>query len=226
MPFTRRMIKPAGLILAGGRSSRMGGTPKAFIELAGYTLLERVAAALDPQVGDLAVNLPPGIDLPLMTLPVVRDEAPSYEGPLAGVLAGLVRATVLPPQPTHLLTAPVDLPFLPADLADRLAEGAGGSDTIVVAEGPGGRAPLCTLWPLSVVPRLSAFLDEGKERRVGAFLAGERTTTVAFAPIVLGTTRVDPFFNINTPDDLAEAAGLIGADRPCSSRRAESGPGQ
>ena len=204
----------------------MGGRPKAFVDLAGATLLARVAATLRPQVGDLAVNLPLGVDAPDMSLPVIRDETATQEGPLAGVLAGLVRASALPPGPSHLLTAPVDLPFLPADLADRLAEGIDGSDTIVVAEGPGGRAPLCALWPLSVRTRLFAFLTNGTERRVGAFLASERARTVSFAPIAVGTTRVDPFFNVNTPDDLAEAACLIGDGRPCSSRRAESGPGQ
>ena len=66
----------------------MGGTPKALIEFAGSTLLERAVAVLAPQVGDLAVNLPPDLDVPRLTLPIVRDEAPSFEGPLAGVLAG------------------------------------------------------------------------------------------------------------------------------------------
>jgi molybdenum cofactor guanylyltransferase len=225
MPFTDHMMKCAGLILAGGRSSRMGGPPKALIELAGMTLLERTVAVIEPQVDDLAVNLPPDLDLPNLTLPVVRDDTPTFEGPLAGVLAGLRRASALSPQPAYLLTAPVDLPFLPADLAVRLAAGADGPDTIVFAEGPSGRAPLCALWPLSVAPRLSAFLN-GMERRVGIFLASERTSSVVFAPIAVGTETVDPFFNINTPDDLAEAAELIAAGRPWSSRRAESGPAQ
>lgn len=210
MPFNRRMTKYAGLILAGGRSSRMGdGLPKALVELAGATLLARTIAALAPEVDDLAVNLPPGVDISDLDLPVVRDEAPTFEGPLAGVLVGLVRASALPVRPTHLLTVPVDLPFLPARLAERLAAASGDPDSIVFAEGPGGRAPLCALWPLTVAPRLSAFLTDGAERRVGAFLAGERTIGVAFAPVVIGGRAVDPFFNINTPADLAEAAKLI-----------------
>ncbi|PIO98538.1 molybdenum cofactor guanylyltransferase [Pleomorphomonas carboxyditropha] len=225
MPLICRMTKFAGLILAGGRSSRMGGTPKALVELAGATLLQRAVDALAPQVGDLAVSLPPGLDVPDLALAVVRDEASTFEGPLAGVAAGLARASALSPRPTHLLTVPVDLPFLPGELAERLAAGIDGPDTIVFAAGPGGRAPLCALWPLSAAPRLSAFLA-GAERRVGAFLAGERTGSVVFAPVGIGGRTVDPFFNINTPADLAEAAGLIGAGRPWSSRRAESGPAQ
>lgn len=192
----------------------MGGTPKALVDLCGLTLLERAVAVLAPQVGELAVNLPPGIDAPVPGLSVVRDEAPTFEGPLAGVLAGLLHASTLSPPPTHLLTVPVDLPFLPADLAHRLAAVNDGSDTIVFAEGPEGRAPLCALWPLSVAPRLAAFLAGGTERRVGAFLASQRTRSVAFASIPVGETRVDPFFNINTPKDLEEAAVLIAARRP------------
>lgn len=214
MPFTPAMTTCAGLILAGGRSSRMGGIPKALVELAGLTLLERAMAALGPQVGELAVNLPPDIDAPVPGLSVVRDEAPTFEGPLAGVLAGLLHASTLSPPPTHLLTVPVDLPFLPVDLAHRLAAVIDGSDTIVISEGPEGRAPLCALWPLSVAPRLAAFLSSGTDRRVGMFLASQRTTSVAFAPIPVGEAMVDPFFNINAPEDLDEAAALIGAGRP------------
>lgn len=225
MPFIPDMTKFSGLILAGGRSSRMGGAPKALIELAGATLLERAVAAVAPQVGELAVNLPPDLDLPGMDLPVVRDETSTYEGPLAGVLAGLIQASTLARRPTHLLTAPVDLPFLPLDLAMRLSACLDGSDGIVLAEGPSGRAPLCALWPLSVAPRLSAFLAGGTDRRVGAFLSGERTRSILFPSVAIGGTAVDPFFNINTPADLAEASGLIVIDRPWSSRRAESEPG-
>lgn len=205
----------------------MGGeTPKALVELAGLTLLERVMVALAPQIADLAVNLPPDLDLPDLALPVVRDQGAAFDGPLAGVLAGLSRASALSPVPSHLLTVPVDLPLLPADLVERLAAGIDGPDRIVFAEGPGGAAPLCALWPLSAMERLSAFLADGTQRRVGSFLAAERARGVAFPPVRIGEREIDPFFNINTPADLAEAADLIAATRPWSSRRAESGPAQ
>ena len=216
-----------GLILAGGRSNRMGGgTPKALIELAGATLIARMVAALSPQVADLAVNPPPGFDFSGLGLPVVRDGTPTFEGPLAGVLAGLTHASAVSPGSTHLLTAPVDLPFLPRDLADRLAVGLDDDDTIAFAEGPTGRAPLCALWPLSAAPRLEAFLTGGTERRVGAFLAGERKRAIRFAPLHVDGKAIDPFFNINTPDDLAFAEEMVGSLRPWSSRRAESGSAQ
>lgn len=189
------------------------GTPKALAVLDGTMLLARTAAVLAPQVERLAVSLPPDIDVPGLTLPVLRDEAPTFEGPLAGVLAGLRWASALPARPTHLLTAPVDLPFLPADLADRLAEAIDDADAVIVAEGPNGRAPLCALWPLAAEPRLAGFLAAG-QRRVLTFLSGAPLRTVAFPPAIVGGRAVDPFLNVNAPDDLAAAAEAIAADRP------------
>lgn len=224
MPFTWGMTTFAGLILAGGRSSRMG-TPKALAVLDGATLLDRTAAVLAPQVGHLAVSLPPDIEVPGLALSVLRDEAPTFEGPLAGVLAGLRWAAALPVRPTHLLTAPVDLPFLPADLAARLAEAIDDTGAVIVAEGPNGRAPLCALWPLTAEPRLAGFLATG-QRRVLTFLAGAPLRTVAFPHAIVGGRAIEPFLNVNAPDDLAAAAEALAADRPCSSRRAESEPAQ
>ena len=212
MPFTWGMTTFAGLILAGGRSSRMG-TPKALAVLDGTMLLARTAAVLAPQVERLAVSLPPDIDVPGLTLPTLRDEAPTFEGPLAGVLAGLRWAAALPVRPTHLLTAPVDLPFLPADLAARLAEAIDDTGAVIVAEGPNGRAPLCALWPLTAEPRLAGFLATG-QRRVLTFLAAAPLRCVAFRHAIVGGRAVDPFLNVNAPADLAAAAEAIAADRP------------
>lgn len=200
----------------------MGGTPKALVQLAGMTLLDRAVAAIALQVDDLAVNLPPGLDIPGLRLPVLRDEAPTYEGPLAGVLSGVEWASALPSRPDHLLTIPVDLPFLPENLVQRLMDRIDHSDTLVFARGSEGEAPLCALWPLSVRPRLSAFLADGADRRVKSFIAGERTQSVVFEEIVIGDKTVDPFFNINTPVDLANAGELMVSGGPWSSRRAES----
>ena len=208
------MTMLAGLILAGGRSNRMGGgTPKALIELAGATLIARMVAALSPQVADLAVNPPPGFDFSGLGLPVVRDGTPTFEGPLAGVLAGLTHASAVSPGSTHLLTAPVDLPFLPADLAARLTGAIDDADAVIVAEGPNGRAPLCALWPLAAEPRLAGFLAAG-QRRVLTFLAAAPLRCVAFPPAIVGGRAVDPFLNVNAPADLMAAAEAVAADRP------------
>lgn len=189
------------------------GTPKALAVLDGATLLDRTAAVLAPQVGHLAVSLPPDIEVPGLALSVLRDEAPTFEGPLAGVLAGLRWAAALPARPTHLLTTPVDLPFLPADLAARLAEAIDDTGAVIVAEGPNGRAPLCALWPLTAEPRLAGFLATG-QRRVLTFLAGAPLRTVAFPHAIVGGRAIEPFLNVNAPDDLAAAAEALAADRP------------
>lgn len=195
----------AGLILAGGRSRRMGGAAKALAELGGETLMARLARLLTLQVVRLAVVLPPHLDAPLPpSAALLRDASPTFEGPLAGLLAGLDWAAALPSAVTHLATAPVDLPFLPADVVARLAAAPGDPDTIVIAEGPSGRAPLVALWPLAARPRLAAFLA-GPDRRVQAFLGRERVETVTFAEILVGERSVDPFFNVNSPGDLRRA---------------------
>ncbi len=204
----------------------MGGKPKALIELAGTTLLDRAIAAIVGEVSDLAVNLPPGLDVPGLRVPTLRDETPTYEGPLAGVLAGLRWAAAPSSRPSHLLTVPVDLPFLPPDLVPRLTDQIDHPDTLVFAWGSEGGAPLCALWPLSVTERLVAFLAEGSNRRVKSFISGERTESVVFETVEIEGRAIDPFFNINTPDDLTEAAEMAALVRPWSSRRAESGSTQ
>ena len=122
-------------------------------------------------------------------------------------------AAALPVRSTHLLTAPVDLPFLPAGFAARLAGAIDDADAVIVAEGPNGPAPLCALWPLTAEPRLAGFLATG-QRRVLTFLAGAPLRTLAFPPVIVGGRVVDPFLNVNAPADLAAAAEAIAADRP------------
>ena len=110
------MPKMIGLVLAGGRSTRMLGQDKAFILLAGQTLLARAIARLTPQVDALAINSnSPRENLNAYGVPVIPDLMPGYQGPLAGIQAGL---SAYPND--YVLTVAVDLPFLPQDLAQRL----------------------------------------------------------------------------------------------------------
>jgi molybdopterin-guanine dinucleotide biosynthesis protein A len=207
------MKRIAGLILAGGRSSRMGA-PKAFVELGGETLVERIARLLMPKVERLAVSLSPGLDAPLPpSIAVLRDASPTFEGPLAGVLAGLQWAATLEPAVSHLMTVPVDLPFLPDDTVARLLAEVTDSETVVIAEGPSGRAPLIALWPLSVRVRLADYLS-GPGRKVQAFLAEGKLATARFAAVDDGDDAIDPFFNINAPEDLKTAENWLFQHRP------------
>lgn len=190
------------------------GAPKAFVELDGETLVERLARLLVPKVDRLAVSLSPGLDAPLPpSIAVLRDASPTFEGPLAGVLAGLDWAATLEPAVTHLMTVPVDLPFLPDDTVARLFAEVTDSETVVIAEGPSGRAPLVALWPLSLRSRLAEYLA-GPDRKVQAFLAGGKVATASFAGLDSGDFAIDPFFNINAPDDLQAAANWLSRRRP------------
>lgn len=188
----------AGLILAGGRSTRMGGNDKAMTVLGGQTLLARAIARLAPQVDDLAVSS--------NTLqhaagpPILPDATPDFSGPLAGIQAGLQWAK----SSGHraLASVAVDSPFFPGDLVLRLAEGS--PTHIHVARSAGRVHPVFALWPIAAMDPLSAFLARARTRKVMAFLDEFGFHTVDFA-----SEPFDPFFNINTPDDLAEAERLI-----------------
>lgn len=194
----------AGLILAGGRSSRMAGRDKALAMLAGEPLVIRAANRLRPQVarmalstnGEAARHVLPDID----PLPDADD---SRAGPLAGILAGLRWAQALPSPPDALVSVAVDTPFFPGDLVERLAA-ASGCDTIAAAASMGARHPTFALWPLDLADDLAAWLAQG-ERRVRGFIERHSNVEVDF-PAVDG---LDPFFNINTPSDLAEAESMM-----------------
>ena len=181
----------AGIILAGGRASRVGGGDKMLLPLGPATLLDLLLAALRPQVTALAIsaNGDPARFAPFF-LPVLPD-APGHTGPLAGVAAGLAWAA------DHgadtLLTVPGDTPFIPKNLATRL----GAAPAWAVSDG--AVHPLVALWPTAASARLHAWLTNGTDRRVKNFgvALGMRAVTFEDTP--------DPFFNINTPSDLAAA---------------------
>lgn len=205
------MSEVAGLILAGGRSTRMGGRDKAFCRLGGEMLLARALRRLAPQLPQLAVSA--GGDpsrFAGLPWPVLADAA-GAGGPLAGVRAGLAWAAGLADPPRHLVTVPVDAPFFPEDLVARLMAAADGPGVLAVAVGAGGRQPVFAAWPLALAAALDAFLCAGETRRVGAFLDRHGARTVVFPPAASGP---DPFFNVNTPADLAEAGRLAGPQAP------------
>lgn len=203
----------AGLVLAGGRSSRMGAD-KALVSLDGRRLVDRVLDRLAPQVSHLAIsaNGDPG-RFALPGVPVLQDTIPGGLGPLAGVLAGLEWAIGVPGV-TSLVTVATDTPFPPPDLVERLAAARGGPSSLVVA-GSGGRIhPVDALWPLSAAPALRRFLESGDTYKAMRFIEEIGYKAVSFGPVELPGGAVDAFFNINTPDDLAEAARLLGKVLP------------
>lgn len=194
-----------GVILAGGLSSRMG-QDKARIRLGGASLVERAARRLRPQVAALAVNANgPAPFAPDAELPVFADLDATRSGPLSGVLAALDRARRLHPTASHVATVPTDSPFFPADLVARLAGAVDAPERIAYARSASGPHPVFALWPVALLDDLAAWLAGGEARRVRSYLESHRARDVAFPPLDTPRGSFDPFFNINTPDDLATA---------------------
>jgi molybdopterin-guanine dinucleotide biosynthesis protein A len=195
-----------GLLLAGGRATRMGGGDKCLRLLAGRPLLDHVLERLRPQLRRLLINANGDpARFAAYGLPVAPDSPPDFAGPLAGVLAGLEWAARDAPDCPLLLSAPTDAPFLPRDLARRLwaAREAEGAD-IAMATSGGRTHPVVGLWPVGLAPALRQALVEEGLRKVDIWTARYRVAVVDFP-----SEPVDPFFNANRPEDLAEAERLI-----------------
>ena len=199
-------IRPPAVILANGLSRRMG-TEKAALKLGTTPLALRIAERLQPQASVVYLNASVGHPL-AAHLPLLPDTRPDRPGPLAGVLAGLKRFAELPDPPTHLLTTPCDTPFLPDDLVARLA-GSARAGTIVLAASNGRIHPITALWPVTLAEDLERWLDDPENRRVFDFVARHPSETVDFSAFEGPFGPVDPFFNINTQDDLAIAEAII-----------------
>jgi molybdopterin-guanine dinucleotide biosynthesis protein A len=186
----------------------MGGGDKCLLSLEGKSLLCHAISRLGPQVAGLVLNANGDpARFADYGLPVVADSVEGFAGPLAGVLAGLDYAAA------HgfdrIVTAAADTPFLPADLVDHLLKAAQEADTpMAMAATPDperglSRHPTFALWPVSLRDDLRQALGDGV-RKVIAWTDRHGCTSVAF-----GTDPIDPFFNVNTPDDLARAKQML-----------------
>lgn len=201
-----------GVVLAGGRSSRMGGGDKALLELGGKPMLAHVIARLKPQVSSIVISAN-GDPARFATfgLPVVADSLPDFQGPLAGIEAGLAWAAANCPGVASVLTVPGDTPFFPTDLGRRLADAAVAT-SLAVARTDEGVHPVVGLWPIGMAGDLKTAVTDGF-RRVSRWAEMQGATEVFFPPVKIGGKKVDPFFNINRPEDLAEAQALLAAER-------------
>lgn len=196
----------AGILLAGGRSSRMGGGDKGLRALAGRPMLGHAADRLAPQVAVLALSAngdPKRFGA--FGLPVLADTVAGFRGPLAGILAGMEWAARGADR-THLVSAASDTPFFPSDLVNRLARAASGApERIAIAASSGKSHPVFGLWPLSLRHALRRFLDDGATYKVAAFVELHDFQLADFPMLALKKGMADPFFNVNTEGDLAEA---------------------
>lgn len=194
-----------GLILAGGKSRRMGGDDKSFRMLGGKPLIAHVIERIRPQVSELIINAGDADRFKEFGLEVIADvvegraeEGPA--GPLAGVLSGLERLAGKPGG-EWLLTVPVDTPFLPPDLAERLTDAVRQDQADMACAMSKGRVhPTVGLWPVSMAEELRHALVVEGLRKARLWMARYRVARVAF-----DDAPADPFFNINRPEDLAEA---------------------
>ena len=190
------------VILAGGRGSRMGGADKAFVILAGRPLIAHVIARLGAQCAPLAINANGDpARFSAFGLPVLPDGVEGQPGPLAGILAALDWAAAL--GAGAVVTAAVDTPFLPDDLARRLCRAAGPSGAAIAASpdatGQMRLHPTFGLWPTAAREDLRARLAAG-ERKLTLWAQALGAGVAEFA-----ASPNDPFFNLNTPEDLAAA---------------------
>lgn len=197
----------AGVILAGGRATRMGGGDKGLRRVGGRRLMDHALERLAPQVGAMAINANGDpARLAEFGLPVLADSLPDHPGPLAGVLAGLDWAAGIGAQ--AIVTAAADTPFFPRDLAAQLVAAAGPSGLCLAASpddtGRMQRHPTFGLWPVALRDDLRSALTGGL-RKIVLWTDGHGAGTAAFA-----SDPFDPFFNVNTPDDLALAETLVG----------------
>lgn len=195
-----------GLILNGGLARRLGGADKGLLPLAGRPMIARAIERLRPQCARLAISANgDAARFAAFGLPVLADDPPNFAGPLAGVLAGLDHCARLGLDMTHVATLPADAPFAPLDFVARLHEARRASGAAIAVAASGGRRHhVAALWPLALAIELRPALTHEGLRKVEDF-AARFSVAVAEWP----AEPVDPFFNVNTADDLARAEALL-----------------
>jgi molybdopterin-guanine dinucleotide biosynthesis protein A len=206
---TTEIRGPPGVVLAGGLARRMGGGDKPLREIGGRTILARVIARLEPQCECLVINANGDPRrFASFGLPVVADGVEDYPGPLAGILAALDWAAVNCPNAAWIFSAPGDCPFLPRDLVARLSYALiADKAELAVAASQGQSHPVIGLWSVALRDALREALVVEGVRKVHLWTARYRVATVAWS-----SRPLDPFFNANTVDDLAEAERLAAID--------------
>jgi molybdopterin-guanine dinucleotide biosynthesis protein A len=200
----------AGVILAGGLSRRMGGGDKALRELGGKPLIARVLERLAPQASPVALNANGDpARFGALALPVIPDATGDFPGPLAGVLAGMRWAAGAAPEARFIATAACDTPFLPHNLVGALLAASRGAYPAIVLAASGEQVhPVFGLWPVALADDLAAALHNGTRKMVH-WVERHPHFTAPFPFANAGGKLVDPFFNANTPEDLAEAESLL-----------------
>jgi molybdenum cofactor guanylyltransferase len=198
-----------GVLLAGGLARRMGGGDKPMRQIAGRTILNRVIARLEPQCEELILNAN-GDPARFATfgLPVIADTVENFPGPLAGILAALDWAAANRPEVSWILSAAADCPFLPRDLVARLHHACAEQNAQLAVAASGGQShPVIGLWSVALREDLRHALVVEDVRKIDRWTARYRPATETWP-----AQPLDPFFNANTMDDIAEAERLAELD--------------
>ena len=196
-----------GLILAGGLGRRMragaAAPPKPLVLLDGRPLIAHVIARLRPQVDRLVINANgPPEPYAAFALPVLADSLPGHRGPLAGILAGLDHLAATMPHAV-MVSVPADTPFIPADLVARLIARHRTTRGVVHAASGGRAHPVIALWPAAARHSIAAALAAGEPRVMR--LVADLNAAAEDWPAQPGGGEADPFFNVNTTEDLETA---------------------
>ena len=191
-----------GLVLAGGLARRMGGGDKALISIAGVPILDRVLERLRPACKGIVINANGDpARFARWALPVVADSVPGFAGPLAGILAGLDWAAAHAPEVGMMVSVPGDCPFVPKDLVGRLHTAREAAKLpLACARSGEWRHPVVGLWPVALRDDLRHALVKDDLRKIEVWTA-RHGIAIADWP----ASPVDPFFNVNTPEDAAAA---------------------
>ena len=193
-----------GVILAGGLAKRMGGGDKCLLPLGGKTLLQRSIERAQPQVSELSLNANGNsLRFARSRLPVIADLFANFPGPLAGIHAALTFMDERNPNNEWLASFACDTPFFPRDMVQQLLAAAGDS-RLVVARSNGRVHPIFALWHASMLGKVEQRLQKGDTPRLQEWIED-------FAPVYVdfSSASYDPFFNINTPQDLYSAEAQL-----------------
>jgi molybdenum cofactor guanylyltransferase len=198
-----------GVLLAGGLARRMGGGDKPMRQIGGRTILERVIARLTPQCDGLILNANGDpARFAAFGLQVIADGVADFPGPLAGILAALDWTAAHRPEVSLVLSAAADCPFLPRDLVSRLSQALAEQNAqLAVAASDGQSHPVIGLWSVALRDELRHALVVEDVRKIDRWTARYNLATVTWP-----SKPLDPFFNANTVEDIAEAERLTVLD--------------
>ena len=195
-----------GVILAGGSARRLGGKGKAFINISGVSLIDLVLRKIETQVDRVAINTRDKNSFSQYNYPIIEDliTEEGGSGPLAGISSAIKWAKKSINPVSHVITVPVDTPLLPIDLVHRMSlELKIKKSDIIFASSNNNIYPVVSMWSLSLDNHLDKALSNGV-RKIDAFTSSYNVSVVDWS-----FNDVDPFFNINNPEDITLAEKYI-----------------